>query len=175
MKIVALSALIVGLLLLSLNAEQAYAGSSSIIVPLSRPISVPLADSTYDEVTLNGEFHVVVGTSSSNSGDLLIHANLANVQGVGSSGSTYRAVGSTSIVEHDLENTIGRSFTFYFELIKFPPSPCLDSSSCSSDNTASLFPLGVAFSVQETELGYWSATISCVAYPPSPCLGSIGE
>lgn len=175
MKIAALSTLIVGFLLLSLNAEQAYAGSSSIILPLSGTVYVPLPDSSdTDAVALSGKFHIVVGTSASNSGDLLIHANLADVQGVGSSGSTYRAVGSTSIVEHDIGNS-PPTFTFYFKLIKFPPSPCLDTSSCSSDNTASLFPLGVAFSVQETELGYWSATIDCVAYPPSPCLGSIGE
>ena len=54
--------------------------------------------------------------------------------------------------------------------VKFPPSPCLDSSSCSSDNTASLFPLAIDFSVQQTDYGH-STSISCIgiAYPPSPC------
>lgn len=177
MKIAALSTLIVGLLLFSLNAEEAYAASSSTIVPISGTVAVPLGNDSTDEVTLNGQFHVVVGTSSTNSGDLRIHANLADVTGVGSSsGSTYSATGSTSIILHNLENTIvPPSFTFEFNLIKFPPSPCLDGSSCSSGNTASLFPLEVTFSVQETELGYWSTTISCIAYPPSPCLDSSGQ
>lgn len=174
MKTTVLSTLIAGLLLFSLNAVQAYAASSSMIVPFSGTVFVPLADST-DTVTLNGKFHVVVGTSPSNSGDLRIHANLADVTGVGSSGTTYGAVGSTSLVLHDLENTIvPPSFTFDFNLIKYPPSPCLDTSSCNSDNTAQLFPLEVTFSVRQTELGYWSTTISCVAYPPSPCLDTGG-
>ena len=170
MKIAALSTLLIGLSLLSLSAEEAYAGSSSSTVPLIGTVTVPLADSTTDteNVTLNGKFHVVVGTSTS--GDLRIHANLADVTGFGSqSGSTYRGVGSTSIVLHNLVEL--PSFTFDFKLIKFPPSPCLDSTSCSSDNTASVFPLEVTFSLQESELGFWQPAISCVAYPPSPCTG----
>ena len=174
MKIAAFSTLIVGLLLLSLNAEEAYAASSSMIVPISNTVAVPLGDDSADEVPINGKFHVVVGSSLSHPGDLLIHANLANVTGVGSqSGSTYHAVGSTSIIQHN--TTTSPSFTFYFKLIKFPPSPCLDSSSCSSGNTASLFPLAIDFSVRQGgDFGIWSTTISCigVAYPPSPCIES---
>ncbi|MEJ2552802.1 MAG: hypothetical protein P8079_02020 [Gammaproteobacteria bacterium] len=173
MKIAAFSTLIVGLLLLSVNAEQAYAASSSMILPISGTVAVPLGDDSTDEVSLNGKFHVVVGTSSSNSGDLLIHANLADVTGVGSSsGSTYNATGSTTIVLHNLENTIvPPSFTFDFNLIKYPPSPCVDGNSCSSGNTASLFPLKVAFSVQQSELGFWVTRVCSIAssYPPSPC------
>lgn len=169
MKIAAFSALIVGLLLLSLNAEEAYAASSSIMVPINDTVvAVPLGDDSTDEVPLYGKFHVVVGSSLSNPGNQYLHANLAAVNGVGSSsGSTYHAVGSTSILESTADSS---SFTFYFNLVKFPPSPCLDSSSCGSDNIASIFPLAIEFSVQETDFGP-SASISCigVAYPPSPC------
>lgn len=173
MKISAFSTLILGLFLLTLNTEEANAASSSMIVPINAPVTVPLGDGSNDEVTLNGKFHVVVGTSPSNSGSLLIHANLADVTSViSSSGSTYNAVGSTTIVQH---TSASHSFTFYFKLIKFPPSPCLDSSSCNSENTASLFPLAIDFSVQQGgDFGIWSTTISCigVAYPPSPCIES---
>ena len=168
MKIAALSPLIIGLLLVSLNAEEAYASSSSSTVPLIGTVKAPLADSTTEDVALNGKFHVVVGTSSS--GDLRIHANLADVTGFGSqSGSTYRGVGSTSFVLHNLGEL--PSFTFDFNLIRVPPNPCLDSTAGGSDNAASVFPLEVTFSVRESELGFWVPTISCVAsYPPSPCL-----
>ena len=169
MRIAAFSTLIVGLLLLLLNTEEAYAASYSMIVPISNTIVVPLGNEITDSVSLNGKFHVVVGSSLSHPGDLLIHANLAGVTGVGSpSGSMYHAVGTTSIIQHN--TTTSPSFTFYFNLVKFPPSPCLDSSSCSSDNTASLFSLAIDFSVQQTDYGP-STSISCIdiAYPPSPC------
>jgi hypothetical protein len=147
------------------------------MIPISGVVSVPYADST-ESVMLNGKFHVVVGTSSSSSGNLHVHANLADVTGVGSSsGSRFGAVGSTSIVLHNLEDTIvPPSFTFDFNLIKFPPSPCLDSSSCSSGNAATMYPLKIAFSVRQTELGFWTTMVSCIAsYPPSPCLDADGQ
>ena len=175
MKTAAYSALIVGLLLLTLNGGEAYAASSSMIVPISGTVFV---DST-DQVTLNGKFHVVVGTSASNPGDLLIHANLADVTGADSLGeSTYTATGSTSIVLHNLQNTIvPPSFTFDFNLFQYPPSPCLDDGSCSSGNAASLYPLKVRFSVRQSELGFWVTDVCGIAsyFPPSPCLDSSGQ
>jgi hypothetical protein len=177
MKTITFFILLAGSLLLSFGAEQAYAASSSMMIPISGAVSVPYADST-ESVTLSGKFHVVVGTSSSRSGNLHVHANLADVTGVGSSsGSRFGAVGSTSIVLHNLKDTIiPPSFTFDFNLIKYPPSPCVDSGSCSAGNTATMFPLKITFSVRRTELGFWTARVSCIAsYPPSPCLDAGGQ
>jgi hypothetical protein len=172
MKNVAYTALIVGLLLLSATGRETYASSSPTIVPISGTVVVPLADSTEDTVTLNGEFHVVVGLTSSETGsNVRINANLSNVSGFGSpSGLKYEAVGASSIVLHNVESPSSPPpQTFTFDLIRRPPSPCVPPSPCNADNTPVIVPLDVTFAVTETEPGYWSVNISCIAHPPSPC------
>jgi len=164
--------LILGLLLSSANLMDAHASSSPTIVPISGTLTVPLADSTEDIVTLNGEFHVVVGVTSGASGnDVRINANLSNVSGIGStSGMKYLAVGASSIVLHDVDTpTSPPQQTFTFDLIRRPPNPCLPPSPCNEDNTPLILPLDVTFDVKETELGFWSVSVACIAVPPSPC------
>jgi hypothetical protein len=175
MKYPAIIALMLGVLL-PLTVQVVYAASASAIGPVIATVSVPLADSTEDDVALNGELHVVVGTSSS-SNDVRIHANLAEVSGAGStSGMMYNAVGASSIILHNVADPYAPpEQTFSFDLISRPPSPCVDSTSCGADNTSTISPLDVTFRAVETEPGNWSVNVSCVAVPPSPCMGSSGQ
>lgn len=78
-----LLALLAAILLVVAPARGAQPVTTSLQVPLSGTVFVPLSDGSFDAVALAGRVHVVTQAPAWPSGPIRIHVNLDRVSGVG--------------------------------------------------------------------------------------------